>query len=103
MEDGLQFEVVGLFRARLNGGHRCFDPGQCQRYPVLDGILEQLGLPHIMSTHNRGHARRREGTMGTVWKAALWAVVLDATIKVVAGLRASRKRVTSREDSPARR
>jgi hypothetical protein len=43
-----------------------------------------------------------EGTMETVSKAALCALVLAATIKVMAGLRVWRKRATSRAESVAR-
>ena len=43
-----------------------------------------------------------EGTMETVSKAALCALVLAATIRVMAGLRVWRKRETSRGESVAR-
>ena len=43
-----------------------------------------------------------EGTMETMSKAALCALVLAATIKVMADLRVWRKRATSRGESPAR-
>jgi hypothetical protein len=43
-----------------------------------------------------------EGTMETVSKAALCALVLAATIKVMADLRVWRKRGTLREESIAR-
>jgi predicted ferric reductase len=43
-----------------------------------------------------------EGTMETVSKAALCALVLAATVKVMAGLRVWRKRATSRAESVAR-
>jgi hypothetical protein len=42
------------------------------------------------------------GAMETVSKAALCALVLGATIKVMADLRVWRKRATSREESIAR-
>ena len=48
------------------------------------------------------HAMLIEGTMETVSKAALCALVLGATIKVMAELRVWRKRATSRGESPAR-
>ena len=48
------------------------------------------------------HAMLIEGTMETVSKAALCALVLAATIKVMADLRAWRKRGTSRAESVAR-
>jgi predicted ferric reductase len=48
------------------------------------------------------HAMLIEGTMETVSKAALCALVLGATIKVMAELRVWRKRATSRGESIAR-
>jgi predicted ferric reductase len=45
------------------------------------------------------HAMLVEGTMETVSKAALCALVLVATIKVMADLRVWRKRATSRGES----
>ena len=45
------------------------------------------------------HAMLIEGTMETVSKAALCALVLAATIKVVADLWVRRKRATSRGES----
>ena len=48
------------------------------------------------------HAILIEGTMETVSKAALCALVLAATAKVMAGLRVWRKRATSRGESIAR-
>ena len=48
------------------------------------------------------HAILIEGTMETVSKAALCALVLAATIKVMAGLRVWRKRKTLRGESIAR-
>jgi predicted ferric reductase len=48
------------------------------------------------------HAMLIEGTMETASKAALCALVLAATIKVMAGLRVWRKRGTLREESIAR-
>jgi predicted ferric reductase len=48
------------------------------------------------------HAILIEGTMETVSKAALCALVLAATIKVMVGLRGWRKRATSRGESVAR-
>ena len=48
------------------------------------------------------HAMLIEGTMETVSKAALCALVLAAAIKVMADLRVWRKRATSREESIAR-
>jgi hypothetical protein len=49
------------------------------------------------------HGLLIEGTMETVSKAALSALVLAAAIKVMAGLRVRRKRATSRGESLARR
>ena len=46
------------------------------------------------------HAILIEGTMETVSKAALCALVLAATIKVMADLRVWRKRATSRSEIP---
>ena len=43
-----------------------------------------------------------EGAMETMSKAALCALVLGATIKVMVDLRVWRKRATSRGESPAR-
>jgi hypothetical protein len=43
-----------------------------------------------------------EGTMETMSKAALCALVLAAAIKVMADLRVWRKRAASRGESPAR-
>ncbi|WP_456632390.1 ferric reductase-like transmembrane domain-containing protein [Bradyrhizobium sp. URHC0002] len=48
------------------------------------------------------HAILIEGTMETVSKAVLCALVLAAAIKVIAGLRVWRKRATSRGESVAR-
>ena len=48
------------------------------------------------------HAMLVEGTMETVSKAALCALVLGATIKVMADLRVWRKRAMSRRESIAR-
>ena len=48
------------------------------------------------------HAMLVEGAMETVSKAALCALVLGATIKVMAELRVWRKRGTFRDKSPAR-
>ena len=48
------------------------------------------------------HGLLIEGTMETMSKAALCALVLAATIKVMADLRAWRKRATSRSESLAR-
>jgi predicted ferric reductase len=48
------------------------------------------------------HAILIEGTMETVSKAALCALVLAATVKVMAGLRVWRKRVTSRGEGVVR-
>ena len=48
------------------------------------------------------HAMLIEGTMETMSKAALCALVLAATMKVMAGLRVWRKRATSGGEDPAR-
>jgi predicted ferric reductase len=48
------------------------------------------------------HAMLVEGTMETVSKAALCALVLAAAIKVMVDLRVWRRRATSRVESPAR-
>jgi predicted ferric reductase len=48
------------------------------------------------------HGLLIEGAMETVSKAALCALVLGATIKVMADLRARRKRATLREQSATR-
>ena len=42
----------------MNSGHRGFDPGLCQRYPVVDLILEQLDVHHVLGTRSQGHHRR---------------------------------------------
>ncbi|EJN06425.1 Ferric reductase like transmembrane component [Bradyrhizobium sp. YR681] len=49
------------------------------------------------------HSMLVEGTMETVSKAALCALILGATIKAVADLRLWRKRATSREESVVQR
>ena len=49
------------------------------------------------------HAMLIEGTMETMSKVALCALVIGASIKVIAGLRVWRKRTTPRGESPARR
>jgi hypothetical protein len=48
------------------------------------------------------HGMLVEGTMETVSKAALCALVLAAAIKVMADLRVLRKRATSRRENLAR-
>jgi len=48
------------------------------------------------------HGMLVEGTMETMSKVALCALVLGATIKVMAELRVWRKRATSRAESLAR-
>jgi predicted ferric reductase len=59
-------------------------------------------LAIVIVVGSAAHAILIEGTMETVSKAALCALVLAAAIKVIADLRVWRKRATSRGESVAR-
>jgi predicted ferric reductase len=59
-------------------------------------------LAIVIVIGSAAHAILIEGTMETVSKAALCALVLAAAIKVIAGLRVWRKRAMSRGESVAR-
>jgi hypothetical protein len=59
-------------------------------------------LAIVIVTGSVVHALLIEGTMETVSKAALCALVLAATVKIMADLRARRKRGALREESIAR-
>ena len=63
--------------------------------------LAHMILAVIIVAGSVAHGMLIEGTMETVSKAALCALVLAAAIKVMADLRV-RKRATSRGESPAR-
>jgi predicted ferric reductase len=58
--------------------------------------LAHVSLAVVIVVGSVVHGMLIEGTMETMTKAALCALVLTATIKVLADLRALRKRVTSR-------
>jgi hypothetical protein len=61
-----------------------------------------ISLAVIIVVGSVVHAMLVEGTMETVSKAALCALVLAAAIKVMADLRVWRKRAPSRGESAAR-
>jgi hypothetical protein len=61
-----------------------------------------MSLAVVIVVGTVAHTMLIEGAMETVSKAALCALVLAATIKVMADLRVWRKRATSREESPVR-
>lgn len=63
--------------------------------------IVHMSLAMVIVAGSAVHAVLIEGTMETVSKAALCALVLLATIKVMADLGMRRKRVTSREESAA--
>src|SRR3954471_6587815 len=64
--------------------------------------IAHMSLAVVIVAGSVVHAMLVEGTMETVSKAALCALVLAAAIKVMADLRVWRKRATSRAESPAR-
>src|SRR3954452_6152758 len=64
--------------------------------------IVHMSLAAVIVAGSVVHAMLVEGTMETVSKAALCALVLAAAIKVMADLRVWRKRATSRGESPAR-
>ena len=63
--------------------------------------LTHMVLALVIVAGGAVHAILIEGTMETLSKAALCALVLAATIKVMADLRVWRKRPTPRADSPS--
>jgi predicted ferric reductase len=64
--------------------------------------LSHMVLAVVIVAGSVVHAILIEGTMETMSKAALCALVLAATIKVMADLRVWRKQATSRGEGPAR-
>ena len=64
--------------------------------------IVHLPLAVVIATGGVVHAMLVEGTMETMSKAALCALVLGATIKVMAGLRVWRRQATPRGESLAR-
>jgi hypothetical protein len=62
-----------------------------------------MSLAVVIVVGSATHAILVEGTMETMSKAALCALVLAATIKVMADLRVWRKRAAVRGESLARR
>jgi predicted ferric reductase len=64
--------------------------------------IAHMSLAVVIVVGSVVHSILIEGTMETVSKVALCALVLGATIKVMADLRVWRKRATSRGESPAR-
>jgi predicted ferric reductase len=64
--------------------------------------IAHMSLAAVIVVGSVVHGMLVEGTMETVSKAALCALVLAATIKVMADLRVWRKRATLREESIAR-
>src|SRR5215208_1315388 len=64
--------------------------------------IAHMSLAVVIVAGSVVHGMLIEGTMETMSKLALCALVLGATIKVVAELRVWRKRATSRGESPAR-
>ena len=65
--------------------------------------IAHMSLAVVIVVGSVVHAMLVEGTMETMSKAALCALVLGAAIKVMADLRVWRKRATSRGESLARR
>lgn len=63
--------------------------------------IAHMSLAVVIVVGGVVHSMLVEGTMETVSKAALCALVLAATIKVMTDLRVWRKRVTSRKESTA--
>ena len=64
--------------------------------------IAHMSLAVVIVAGSVVHGMLVEGTMETISKAALCALVLAAAIKVMADLRVHRKRATSRAESPAR-
>ena len=64
--------------------------------------IAHMSLAGVIVAGSVVHGMLVEGTMETVTKAVLCALVLGATIKVMADLRVWRKRTTSRRESVAR-
>ena len=64
--------------------------------------IAHMSLAVVIVAGSVVHAMLIEGTMETVSKAALCALVLAAAIKVMVDLRVWRKRAASRGESPAR-
>ena len=63
--------------------------------------IAHMSLAVVIVVGSVVHGMLVEGTMETMSKAALCALVLAATIKVMADLRVWRKRATSRGEDPA--
>jgi len=66
-------------------------------------LIAAFALAVVIVVGSAVHAILVEGTMETVTKAALCALVLAAAIKVMIDLRAWRRRAASREEDLARR
>jgi hypothetical protein len=64
--------------------------------------IAHMSLAVVIVVGSVLHGMLIEGTMETISKGALCALVLGATVKVMADLRVWRKRATSRGESPAR-
>ena len=64
--------------------------------------IAHMSLAIVIVAGSVAHGMLIEGTMETMSKAALCALVLAAAIKVIVDLRVFRKGVTSRGESPAR-
>src|SRR4249919_3580580 len=64
--------------------------------------IAHMSLAVVIVVGSVVHGMLIEGTMETMSKVALCALVLGATMKVMADLRVWRKRATSRGESPAR-
>ena len=64
--------------------------------------IAHMSLAVVIVVGSVVHGMLVEGAMETVSKAALCALVLAATVKVMADLRVWRKRATSRGEGPAR-
>ena len=73
-----------------------------QEVANADSRIADTLLAIVIVVGSAVHAILIEGTMETVSKAALCALVLAAAIKVIADLRVWRKRATSRGESVAR-
>ncbi len=65
--------------------------------------IAHMSLAVVIVVGSVVHGMLVEGTMETMSKAALCALVVAATIKVMADLRVWRRRATSRVESPAQR
>jgi predicted ferric reductase len=65
--------------------------------------IAHMSLAVVIVAGSVVHAMLIEGTMETISKAALCALVLAATVKVMADLRAWRRRATPRGGSPTQR